>query len=224
MVDLVALKAANEKRWAVAKMTRSFSGVAARLAAEKRRYEAVGAKTGVPWFITAVIHEREASQNFNTQLGQGDPLNQVSHHVPAGRGPFATWEEGAIDALVNCQPHAAANTDWSAGGSLTLLERYNGTGYATRGLPSPYVWSGTDQYIKGKFIRDGVFDPEVIDAQLGCAGLLKSMMAIDPTITFTGARITPPPPVKPVPGPQPATASSWVDLILNLVRAIFGRK
>jgi hypothetical protein len=35
------------------------------------------------------------------------------------------------------------------GGALTLLEQYNGLGYANRGLPSPYIWSGTDRYLKG---------------------------------------------------------------------------
>ena len=31
----------------------------------------------------------------------------------------------------------------------------------------------------------------MVDKQLGCAGLLMAMTALDPTITFTGARITP---------------------------------
>lgn len=29
---------------------------------------------------------------------------------------------------------------------LAKLEQYNGLGYAARGRPSPYIWSGTDQY------------------------------------------------------------------------------
>jgi len=44
-------------------------------------------------------------------------------HVPAGRGPFASWEEAAIDALVDCAPHLARNKDWSIGGALTELEQ-----------------------------------------------------------------------------------------------------
>jgi lysozyme family protein len=102
MVDLNALTAANAKRWANAKLTRKTeaNNIALHLFQAKKRYQAVEAKTGVPWAVIAVIHERESSQNFNTQLGQGDPLNRVSVHVPAGRGPFSTWEEGAYDALV----------------------------------------------------------------------------------------------------------------------------
>jgi len=203
MTDLVALKAANAKRWANVKLTRNFSSVARALVAAKVRYQAVENRTGVPWYFIAVAHEREASQNWNSQLGQGDPLDSVSVHIPKGRGPFATWEDGAYDALVNCAPWAARNKDWSAGGTLTMLEQYNGLGYASRGRPSPYVWSGTDRYASGKYVRDGVYDPTVIDVQLGCAGLLLAMMAIDPTITFTGATIKPVIPGAPAPVPKP---------------------
>src|SRR6266481_204610 len=174
MADLVALKAANAKRWANARLTRNFSSVAKHLVATdaKARYRSVEAKTGIPWAVIAVIHERESSQDWTGSLAQGDPWNRVSVHVPAGRGPFKSWEEEAIDALVNCSPRAAYNKDWSIGGTLTKLEEYNGLGYASRGRPSPYVWSGTDQYVCGKYIRDGVYDPDTVDSQLGCAGLL----------------------------------------------------
>lgn len=155
----------------------AFAAVANRLTSPeaKARYQAVEKLTGVPWWFVAVVHEREASQKWNTQLGQGDPLNKKSTHVPKGRGPFNTWEEGAVDALVNCAPYASKNTDWTPGGALTMLEKYNGLGYFNKGLPSPYIWAGTDQYIKGKYVSDGNFDPNAVDQQLGCAGLLKFM-------------------------------------------------
>lgn len=188
MTDLAVLSSANAKRWAKAKLTRNFSPVAKHLIASdaKLRYQAVAEKTGVPWAVIAVIHERESSQDWAGSLAQGDPWNRVSVHVPKGRGPFRSWEEAAIDALLRCPPFAARNKDWSIGGTLALLETYNGTGYAKRGMPSPYIWAGTDQYKSGKYIRDGVFDPDVVDSQPGCAGLLMAMMALDPTITFTG--------------------------------------
>lgn len=186
MLDLLTLKAANEKRWANTKTTRDFSVTAKRLIAPaaKSRYQAVSATTGVPWAVIAVIHERECSQDWNASLAQGDPWNRISVHVPAGRGPFKSWEEAAVDALVQCPPYVARNADWSVGGTLTALEQYNGLGYAERGKPSPYIWSGTDQYTSGKYVRDGVYDPSAVDNQLGCAGLLLSMMALDPSIGF----------------------------------------
>jgi|SRR5882724_3707033 len=188
----MTLQEQNQTRWqnchVPADKGPAFAAVANRLTSPvaKARYQSVEKLTGVPWWFIAVVHEREASQNWNTQLGQGDPLSRKSIHVPKGRGPFSTWEEGAVDALVNCPPHASKNTDWSPGGALTMLEKYNGLGYANKGLPSPYVWAGTDQYSKGKYVADGVYDPDAVDSQLGCAGLLKFMNVFKPTVSGAG--------------------------------------
>ncbi len=218
MTDLLALKAANANRWANAKLTRSFTTVAKRLVAPeaKARYQAVSAKTGVPWAFIAVAHERESSQNWSGSLAQGDPWNRVSVHVPAGRGPFTSWEDAAVDALVNCSPRAARNADWTVGGTLTMLEQYNGLGYASRGRPSPYIWSGTDQYVSGKYVADGVYDPSAVDQQLGCAGLLLAMTALDPSIRFEGAIITQP--AAPVPA-GPVRDGAWLQASLNKLGA-----
>ena len=239
MINLAALKAANAKRWENATLTRNFSSVARHLAtpSAKSRYQAVAVKTGVPWAVIAVIHERECSQDWTGSLAQGDPWNRVSVHVPAGRGPFGSWEDCAVDALVNCNPRAARNKDWSIGGALTKLEEYNGLGYAARGRPSPYIWSGTDQYVSGKYVRDGVYDPNVVDKQPGCAGLLLAMMALDPTITFTGATMTsvgqsvPTPISKPADPIKPESPSmtnpakgSIGAFIASVLTAIFRRK
>ena len=222
MPDTAALKAANERRWASVKLTRDFTSIAKRLVAAKPRYQAVEKRTGVPWPFIAVTHQREASQNWKTQLGQGDPLDRVSTHVPKGRGPFSTWEDGAYDALVNCPPYAARNKDWSIGGTLAMLERYNGLGYASRGVPSPYLWSGTDKYSAGKYVADGVYDPNHVDRQPGCANLLKAMMALDPTITFTGVAVKPPDPPKPQPELKPQ--GSVFGAFFNALLGLFKRK
>jgi lysozyme family protein len=189
MTDLAALQRMNAQRWASARPTRNFAPIAKRLisSAAQPRYQAVSAKTGVPWPLIAVIHERESSQDWTKSLAQGDPWDKISVHVPAGRGPFKSWEDAAVDALNNCPPYAGRNRDRSIGALLTLLEEYNGLGYAARGVPSPYVWAGTDQYRSGKYVRDGVYDPNVIDGQAGCAGLLMAMKALDPTIAFSDA-------------------------------------
>lgn len=186
MVDTAPLKAANAKRWADAKVTRDVTAIARRLVAPgaKARYQAVAGRTGVPWFVIAVIHMRECSQDWSRSLAQGDPWERVSTHVPKGRGPFKSWEDAAVDALVNCSPYLARGNDWSIGGTLTRLEAYNGLGYFYRNKPSPYLWAGTDQYRSGKFVADGVYDPNHIDAQPGCAALILAMMAIDTSIAF----------------------------------------
>jgi lysozyme family protein len=106
----IELKNANAKRWGAMKVTTAsmplIEQVDHRLtaASAKSRYQTVSDATGVPWFIIAVIHEREASQSWKASLAQGDPWDKPSIHVPRGRGPFESWEEAAIDALTNCAP------------------------------------------------------------------------------------------------------------------------
>jgi hypothetical protein len=112
-----------------------------------------------------------------------------------------------------------------------MLEEYNGLGYASRGRPSPYIWSGTDQYASGKYVRDGVYDPSAVDTQLGCAGLLMAMMTLDPIITFTGEVLTrsgipavPKPATPTVPkitNPSPGSIGAFIASILS---KIFKRK
>jgi lysozyme family protein len=228
MTDIAALKTTNARRWASARLTRDFSVVARHLVSPdaRSRYQAVAAKTGVPWVFIAVIHERECSQDWTGSLAQGDPWDRVSVHVPSGRGPFKSWEEAAIDALDNCAPYAGRNKDWSIGGLLTKLEEYNGLGYAARGEPSPYLWAGTDQYRSGKYVRDGVYDPNAVDSQPGCAGLLMAMMAADPTIPLAQTPLVRVAPKEPAPKPsvsRPAKGSvgAWV---VSLLSSIFKSK
>jgi lysozyme family protein len=230
MVNIAALTQSNARRWAAVEVTRQAeaASVAGRLFKAKSRYQAVEAATGVPWPLIAVIHERESSQDWRASLAQGDPWNKVSVHVPAGRGPFSSWEAAAIDALVKCPPFLARNKDWSIAAALTALETYNGIGYAARGVPSPYLWAGTNQYSAGKYVRDGVYDPGKVDQQLGCVALIKELMKQDPGIVFgqapspAGAAPAPSAPAKPsVQNPAPGSVGAWVASLLS---AIFKRK
>ena len=217
MANVADLVARNTARWKSAKLTRGpeFVAVASRLMSAKPQYQEIEARTGVPWAIIAVIHERESGQDWSKSLAQGDPWNKVSTHVPKGRGPFTSFGLAAVDALENCAPYAARWKDWTPGGSLTLLEQYNGLGYASRGLPSPYIWSGTDQYERGKYVADGVFDANAIDKQLGCAGLLMAMSAfIEPPVA--------PPDVEPPVSTQPPRTTFWQELI-EAITSIFSQ-
>lgn len=197
---VAALVAANAKRWRdmhiSAERLAEFDAAASRLcsADAKARYAAISAATGVPWHVVAVIHEREAGgpPHWDRQLAQGDPLGEVSTHDPKGLGPFLNHADdppgkdafyrAALVALTDAPPQVAKWKDWSAGGTLTILEEFNGLGYANRGVPSAYVWSGSDQYSSGKYVTDHVYDPNTVDVQLGCAPLIARMMALDPTI------------------------------------------
>jgi len=216
-MNITALENTNAHRWAVmhvqAVRFTAFHEAAIRLCdpAAKARYQGVTDRLTfisqsvptihpVPWWFVAIVSEREygGPPHWDKQLGQGDDLSKVSHNVPVGMGPylphpsdttpgFDAWTRCCVDVLVNSAPFAAKWTVWTIGGVLTLFEEYNGLGYAERGVPSAYVWSGTDQYISGKFVADHVFDPKRVDVQEGCAGILRMMMTIDPTIKIVGA-------------------------------------
>jgi lysozyme family protein len=148
----------------------------------KARYLTIQNRTGVPWYFVAVIHLREASFNFKTYLGNGDPLNKPSVHEPKNRGPFATWEDGAIDALQN--EGFANKNDWSLGMIFKRLEWYNGSGYRyvdgkmTGTTPlnaSPYIYNYTPFYTKGGSVEDHSFYPNWVDDNAGCMAVLKQL-------------------------------------------------
>jgi len=173
------------RQWDTMKISPSrlaeFKRIAKRLFDAKGRYVYVQNKTGVPWYMIAVIHERESSQNWRTQLAQGDPLSRKSTHEPKGRGPFSTWEAGAWDALVTLKGLNKV-IDWRLEKIIYHLERYNGWGYFNRGVPSAYIWAGSTIYRKGKYIADGVWSSTAVDIQPGVAPLIKCLMVLDPTI------------------------------------------
>lgn len=205
----------NEARWSRAKFTRStqINATAAKIEANRARYEAVSKQTGVPWDVIGVIHYRESSLNFAGVLHNGQKIIGTSKKttlVPKGRGPFSTWEAAAMDALVVCPPHAANNKDWSIAGTLDILERYNGLGYRNKGLPSPYLWAGTDQYVKGKYVADGKFDPNHVDQQLGVAALLMKLR--EQAASIHGSQ----------PGAAPP-AANWLTTLLAAIAAFFMR-
>jgi lysozyme family protein len=149
------------------------------LAAHKGRYERAGGPIGVPWWFVAIIHSLEASQNFHTHLHNGDPLTAKTVHVPAGRppgNPPFTWVQSARDALTF--DGLADVGGWSIARALFRFEAFNGFGYrkATIDIPTPYLWSFSQHYTRGKFAADGVYDPKLVSQQCGAAVLLRTMV------------------------------------------------
>jgi lysozyme family protein len=215
MTNIPYLIKQNQSRWSDCQITPSRKVevmlVARRLVAEyaKNQYLALEKATGVPWFIVAVIHEREADQNWACSLAQGDRWNRVSTHVPRGRGPFKSFFDAGVDSLVKCPPFASRWKDWTPGGALTLTVLYNGTGYEDfHHEASPYVWGATNHEEWGKYVGDGVYNAHVWDTQLGCAAMLLGMIELDPSIKFADS-------------PQPATQNPfdtlWVQQQLNKI-------
>lgn len=183
----------------------------------KERYQAAEAATGVPWYMIAAIHNRESSLDFTRQLAQGDPLHSVSTHVPAGRGPFSTWEAGVHDALVTLK-HLDKVVEWPVEQIANKSEVYNGPGYRSHGVPSAYLWSFSNIYRGGKYIHDGPtgWSPTTFDKQAGCMVVIRQLMALDHTIHID----QPPPPDQPPPEPDTHRDNDTLTLVVLLLISI----
>lgn len=149
-----------------------------KIIANRARYEAVEAATTVPWYVVASIHSLEGSLNFKTHLHNGDPLTAKTVHVPKGRPPGTPpfkWEASAIDAIKF--DGLSSVPKWTLPVILFRLEGFNGFGYRTRHpeMLTPYLWSFTDKYVKGKFVADGKFDANAVSQQCGAAAILKAL-------------------------------------------------
>jgi lysozyme family protein len=162
------------------------------IVSNRQRYELASGQLGtMPWWFVALVHAMEASLKFNKHLHNGDPLTARTVQVPAGRpagnpsanptvapGPTNpyTWEESAQDALR--MKRLDSWTDWSVGGSFYKLEEYNGWGYRQyhSTVLTPYLWSYTNKYVKGKYASDGHWDANLVSKQPGAAALLRRMV------------------------------------------------
>lgn len=144
-------------------------------------YQAVGNMCKLPAYIVGCLHYRESNFDFTKWLCNGDPLcdaegNPIKTiHVPTGLGPANAWSTGALESLEYVSFNK--NHHWDLYNALDNLERWNGLGYRQLNIPSPYLWSGTNVYTSGKFGRDGKYNPDLVDEQMGCAAILKSLEA-----------------------------------------------
>ena len=150
-----------------------------RVVANRKVYEEIAGETQVPWWFVGLIHGMECSFSLAKHLHNGDSLKARTWQVPAGRpkegSPPFTFVDSAVDALE--YDKFAGKTDWPLPMVLFRLERYNGFGYRKKfGFASPYLWSYTSHFSSGKYVKDGVFDPNAISKQCGAAAMLRDLM------------------------------------------------
>ena len=161
---------------------KTADAIAKKIIARQSRYAAGVAGTQVPWWFIAVVHAMECSLRFDQHIHNGDPLTARTVRVPRGRPPAGappfTWEESVRDSIAYEKLDKV--DDWSLPSVLFHWHRYNGINneYKRRGIPTPYLWSGSQHYRKGKYVKDGVFDPEAVSAQTGAAVILKAMIEL----------------------------------------------
>lgn len=170
--------------------------VAKSIMANRSAYEKIAQRTGVPWFVTGIIHAMECTQfpKLTQHLHNGDRLDRKTRLVPAGR-PAGTWPpedkdadlfvESAVDALTMKGKEFDKIKDWSIERIAFVLESYNGWGYRNRGVASAYLWSYTNQYRSGKYVADHVWSSTAVSEQCGGMALLKALHELDASLTST---------------------------------------
>lgn len=155
-----------------------IEAVADRIISFKDRYTPIQEVTNVPWYFIGLLHLRESNNNFDTHLHNGDPLSSRTTHVPAGYpkvgSPPFTFIYSAVDALKYMKLDKVDS--WDIPRIAYYFEEYNGFGYRKKKINSPYLWSGTNHYVKGKYVRDGVYNANVVDQQLGVMPILKLIL------------------------------------------------
>jgi len=148
-------------------------------------YTKIGNEAGIPAEIVAILHYRENTSDFlgevfGVHLHNGQPLGSPTTIEPRGIN-FNNFHDAAVHALTHGRGniinllHITPNMQDRVA-MLTFIEIFNGAGYFNIGVPSPYIFSGTNIYTGGKFSADGVFDPNLVDAQAGAYILLRAIM------------------------------------------------
>lgn len=152
--------------------------------ANKERYQYVSNLLGgrIPWYFIGAIHSMESGLSFDGVLHNGEKIlgtGRKTKLVPKGRGPFTTWEDAACDALKIKKLDQIE--DWSDERMCYELERFNGFGYRNYHptVLSPYLWSGSTHYTKGKYVADGKWSSTAKSGQSGAVLLIKRVAEID---------------------------------------------
>jgi lysozyme family protein len=130
-----------------------------------------------PWYFVGLTHYMECGLDFRAHLHNGDPLTERTVQVPENRPPVwnppSDWTSSAIDTLT--YEGFANQADWSIAHTLYRFERNNGFGSRRNGIYTPYLWSFSNHYSRGKFISDGVWDPDAVSKQVGAGVILKAL-------------------------------------------------
>ena len=160
---------ASQVAWHVGKLTDSDN---------REQYDKVAEEVCAPWYFIGIIHAMEASFDFRSHLHNGDPLSHKTVQVPKGRPPVwnppTDWISSAEDAIKF--DGFADQTDWSLPRLLYSWEGYNGWRSRGHGINTPYLWSFSNHYSKGKFVADNVWDTNAVSKQCGAAVMLKALV------------------------------------------------
>lgn len=164
--------------------------------------------TQIPAAFIGALELRESNCNPLLALGQGDPWDRVSTHVPRNQGPFKSRLD-AMKFYIHYDELDDNTHPWTEEYECWRGERWNGLGPRAHGRPTGYLWAGTSIYdrptgLGGKYVRDGVWDPNTYDVQLGIIPVLRRIAQLRPDLAVGSALPhVDAPSIVPVPAPMP---------------------
>lgn len=167
--------------------------VAVKILGYRGRFDEVSAANGVPVIFMGPSFYREASLDFSRNPAQGWPLRSRSKNIPHN-GPFPSWRAAALEAyrLNGLDQVGAERWTWEL--VCYYGETFNGFGPRNHGRHTGYLWAGTNVYDGGKYVADGVWDPNHHDEQLGIVPIARRMVELAPDLALRTV-IPPPAPV-----------------------------
>lgn len=183
------------------------------------RYSALEHETGIPAAFVGALDYRESNCNPHLGLGQGDPWDRVSTHIPRGCGPFPSWLDAAL-FYVRYDHLADHSAPWSLAYECWKGEIWNGLGYRYHGKPSTYLWGGTNIQQVGKFTSDGHWDGQTFDVQIGIMPIIVQLGKMRPELAqlFTSDAPSIEPPT--LGGGSGIIHALWVQETLNKIGAV----
>ncbi len=143
--------------------------------------DAIARQADLPRELVAAIWFREnSSMSTDVYLHNGEKLGKTTTLVPKGiyfgKDQFVEAAVHALGMKSSIKDQLGlhyGSTDFAAMAAYT--EAYNGFGYRNKGYVSAYVAAGTNLYQGGRYVADGVFDPNSWDARPGTLAIMAEM-------------------------------------------------
>ena len=151
----------------------------ARIPENREDYREVGAELGIPWWFVGIIHALESSFDFGCHLHNGDPRSpDAPSRCPRG-GPRRESRPSLGMRAPSTRSAVRASRAAATGRSGRPSIDSDGTTASATAVAdfhrSPYVWSFSGHYEKGKYVADGRFDPKAVSRQCGGATLVRRL-------------------------------------------------
>ncbi|MDB5612066.1 MAG: hypothetical protein JWP25_8966 [Bradyrhizobium sp.] len=191
------------------------------------QYMRVQEAIGIPIPVQHSICTRESNADFSRSPAQGDRWDRVSVNVPRGIGPFNSWYDAAIYSWTKADKlNVLSVPAWFMAYAMWKDEAYNGFGYRSHGVRSPYLVGGTNLQQIGRYAGDSNWVEEW-DTQIGTVPVMLRMIELMPSLAFgQSVPSVAAPSIIPAPQPVPAgvggalpggplTGTKWLQDSLN---------